>query len=288
MLTFIWFVPLILFGTVLFTELVIPEMNKWIKASLILYMFVLCTIFAIILILFPFASIDFKYPTRQGEDLIDNIVIAWSPIYILLGMTLLPGILIFGSITLYQALKTTGVVRKKLILLFCALSLFFGFGSIDLTVYPADFLLLITRYVMILGGVLFYFSIKEKKINKSGKISLKSEKLDESTDMFVESISQARPVGINQEDVEFYRNETLCMVCKNNLIGFKKLFICPDCKAMYCEDCAKELIKLDNMCWGCLNPIDKSQPTKPIEDVEDEIIVDLSQKEGREERKYPK
>ena len=39
------------------------------------------------------------------------------------------------------------------------------------------------------------------------------------------------------------------------------MFICPNCDALYCQNCAHALESLENACWVCDGPID---PTKPV------------------------
>ncbi|MFX0071221.1 MAG: FYVE zinc finger domain-containing protein [Candidatus Hermodarchaeota archaeon] len=290
-LTFMWFAPLIFFGTVLFTELFMPTLKLWFKKFLIYYMLILCVIFEFFLIAFPFSSVHFRYPNNPGENLIDNTIIAWSPLYILLGLTVFPGLIVIGGIILYQALHSTGVVRKKFFLLFLALVLFFGFGAIDLTVYPSTTILLIVRFIMITGGIIFYFGIKSENVEvDSFEIEDTSKQTETS---LLDSLSYYLPEDISTEDIAFYREFTLCIVCKKKLSGYSSIYICPDCKTLYCDKCARELIEIDNMCWGCMRPIDKSKPVRVYEASvkEEPIVVDSSDstpKKAKENNDLPK
>lgn len=71
-----------------------------------------------------------------------------------------------------------------------------------------------------------------------------------------------RPENLTDEDVAFYREQTVCLVCKNTLRGFISNYICPECRALYCENCARTLTILENFCWSCNSPIDKTKPIK--------------------------
>ena len=59
-------------------------------------------------------------------------------------------------------------------------------------------------------------------------------------------------------------------VCRGGVFGFS--YICK-CGANYCENCARALTNLENVCWACEVPIDYSKPVKPHK-VEDIVRVD--------------
>jgi len=65
-------------------------------------------------------------------------------------------------------------------------------------------------------------------------------------------------------------SKKICLVCKGNIEGFN-IYICPKCEVLYCENCARTLIDLENTCWACESPIDESKPSKPFKRKEDEI-----------------
>jgi predicted amidophosphoribosyltransferase len=52
------------------------------------------------------------------------------------------------------------------------------------------------------------------------------------------------------------------------------MFVC-SCDTIYCEHCAKALANLENVCWACDAPMDK---TKPVKRYEEEEISDVTQK----------
>ena len=275
-LSFMWFGPLV-FMFYLLADIIFPDLNPHLKQILLLYIFVLCVIFEFFLFTDPFNSINFQYPDKSGENLIDNTLIEWSPLFLLLSMTLVPALFVGEIILLNQSIKSSGIVRKKLLFLFFAIILFFGVGSLDILIFLPDISLIVIRCIMISGGILFYFSIKQERVE------LKNEPLKEDKPFggpkisLVQTLSYSRPDDLSKDDIQYYRDQTLCIVCKTLQIGFTSIYICPECKSLYCKKCANELIQLDNMCWGCLGAIDKSKPIKPSKEEDTEIPIDISQ-----------
>lgn len=66
--------------------------------------------------------------------------------------------------------------------------------------------------------------------------------------------------SIWEEEVSLVSEQQICLMCKGKISGFNN-FIC-NCKAMYCEKCARALVELENACWACNKPIDPSKPVK--------------------------
>ena len=52
------------------------------------------------------------------------------------------------------------------------------------------------------------------------------------------------------------------------------MFICKDCGAFNREKCTHALIKLENACWVCDTPFDKSKPVKPYKREEEGVAVE--------------
>ena len=50
------------------------------------------------------------------------------------------------------------------------------------------------------------------------------------------------------------------MVCKGKIGGF--IFLCSNCGALDCENCAQALTQTENACWVCSEAIDKSKSVK--------------------------
>ncbi len=80
------------------------------------------------------------------------------------------------------------------------------------------------------------------------------------------------PQKITEEEITYYKEKKICLVCKGNIEGFNN-YICPKCEVLYCENCARALIDLENTCWICDAPMDESKPSKPYKRKEDEIPI---------------
>ena len=64
---------------------------------------------------------------------------------------------------------------------------------------------------------------------------------------------------VKEETVTIHKDRKICLVCKGYVLGF--MFTC-SCDTIYCENCARALTHLENVCWVCNAPIDISKPTK--------------------------
>jgi len=84
----------------------------------------------------------------------------------------------------------------------------------------------------------------------------------------------SKPKGITEEEVSLYRDKAICLVCKGNIEGFS--YICGNCKALYCQKCAISLVSIENLCWACDSPIDKSKPVKKYE--QESVKVEFEKK----------
>jgi hypothetical protein len=86
-----------------------------------------------------------------------------------------------------------------------------------------------------------------------------------------------RPEYITDEEVSYYREQKICLMCKGKVIGFN-IFLCPNCEALYHEDCARALSNIENACWVCNNPIDEEKPAIPFKKVEEKKDIKLKHK----------
>jgi hypothetical protein len=183
------------------------------------------------------------------------------------------------AIFINVALKMPGIVRKKAsivaigILFFIAgvafdipegTSLWIGIpGFPDITRILAPSLHIITIFLFWKGfHIPFLFE---------GDI-----KIDDSTLQFVKNMGMefSRPEDLTEEEVKFYREQIVCLVCRGDLLGFSHTFFCPNCKALYCESCALALSNLENACWSCDNAIDASKTKKSLKEKPKEIEIE--------------
>ena len=64
-----------------------------------------------------------------------------------------------------------------------------------------------------------------------------------------------------KKKISVYKERKECLVCLGEIEGFG-IYICPKCDSIYCEKCANALIEVENVCWSCESPIDKTKPVK--------------------------
>ncbi|MFX1572675.1 MAG: hypothetical protein ACFFB0_08000 [Promethearchaeota archaeon] len=68
---------------------------------------------------------------------------------------------------------------------------------------------------------------------------------------------------VTEEKVAIHEEKKICIVCRGEVFRFS--YIC-ECGSIYCENCARALINLENVCWACDAPIDYSKPIKPYKE----------------------
>ena len=86
-------------------------------------------------------------------------------------------------------------------------------------------------------------------------------------------IAKYRPEDLTEEEVTSSKEKKICLRCKGKVLRFNA-YLCPKCEAFYCADCARTLVKSENMCWSCKGPIDTSKPVKPKEIIEQETEIE--------------
>ena len=76
-----------------------------------------------------------------------------------------------------------------------------------------------------------------------------------------------------EKKVTVYSELKTCVVCKGSAAGFN-IYVCPQCSSIYCKWCAKAVVELENACWTCESPIDKTKPSQPFEKVEEKTKIE--------------
>ena len=262
LLGFMWIAPSCVIIMYVGAELIIPE-KKWYIASIYL---VLGVIFEFFLFLDPAGSIILVYPRKPGEDLIDEIIIYTSPFGIIF-IILMTSVLIFcGFGFLYKSIQSTGVFRKKYLLMSLGFIIWLTFGVLE-SLVTASIALIFMRISMTCSLWLFYFGIKEEPAETKKLSSKKEVKVEDS--FF--RISK-RPDQITEEEVSISKEKKICLVCKGDVSGIN--YICTECGAFYCMKCSQAIIDLENACWACNAPIDESKPVKPFEREEEKVVVE--------------
>ncbi|MFX1279231.1 MAG: tetratricopeptide repeat protein [Promethearchaeota archaeon] len=70
-----------------------------------------------------------------------------------------------------------------------------------------------------------------------------------------------KTIKITESEVVIQKEKKICIVCKSKVI--KYFYVC-ECGAIYCENCARSISDLENLCWACNIPIDYSKPVKYV------------------------
>jgi len=91
---------------------------------------------------------------------------------------------------------------------------------------------------------------------------LKLARLNDQIEGVLQS-SQNLPTQVIDEKVTISKETKICLVCRGEVLKFS--YICA-CGAIYCENCARALTTLENVCWVCEEPIDPLKPAAKILD----------------------
>jgi hypothetical protein len=157
---------------------------------------------------------------------------------------------------LRKAFKSEGVIRKKFFFLSISVIFVVGFGMLDSLTWGIT--LVLVRIGAMSNFIFAYLGLREEPEKIKIKPAEKEIKIEDSLFRI-----RKRPAQITEEEVTYYKEQKICLVCKGEVGGFNN-YICTGCDVLYCENCARALTKLDNVCWVCDEPIDKSKPIKPI------------------------
>ncbi|MFX1568775.1 MAG: hypothetical protein ACFFCV_10470 [Promethearchaeota archaeon] len=249
---FMWAAPVGFIATFVGAELTIKK-----GKTLILVSFLIFGLFYEILIFInPFQSLHSVHPNISGDNLIHTNVIFGTPVSFLL-------IFLFGYVLtivdigfLYKGIKSRGIVRKKYFILAFGFVLYHIIIFFDAYTNPKT-ALIIMRGLTFVCFFLWYFGLKEEIIATKYIPPEKEVKIEDS--LF--RLSELKPGEISEEEVTFFREQKICLVCRGDVKGFN--YICTKCDALYCENCARNLTRLENACWVCNTPFDKTKPSKP-------------------------
>lgn len=256
-LSYMWIPFPLIIAMYLGSELMIPE-KKWYIIAIFL---VLGIIFELFLWLDTLNSFSFTLPNNPGENIIDSNFNRTHPTFFLIVIFLLSILTFNGFGFLYKGIKSTGVIKKRFLLFSTGWIIFVITAGLDSLTTPGIGLIPI-RMGMISVSWFFYFGLKKEHARPIKPSTTDDIITAEYEISLIDTLSKLSPAQISEEEVTFYREQTICLVCKGKVEGFN--FICPNCKAMYCENCARALIESENACWVCDSPMDKSRPSTPF------------------------
>ena len=248
-LSYVWTGPGIVVAMYLGAELILP--NK--KKSIVIFYTVLSIIFQLF-IWFDTLNVFTFTLNNPGNDLIDTSFNRAHPCFFIVSFYLISAFIFLGIGFLIKAIQAKGVVRKKFLFLSIGFNVFVICGTLD-SVFPPGIAIGFVRFIMMSFALWIYLGLREKPENKEKLYSKKEIKIE--GDLF--PLTRLRPEGITEEEITFYRELKVCLVCKGKAIRF--IYVCPKCDTLYCEHCAKYLEIGENACWYCGEPFDKSKPS---------------------------
>jgi hypothetical protein len=216
-----------------------------------------------LLFLDPFALFDFTYPSNPGEDLIGNPLIVGSPLFILILIFFFSGLVFGGFGLLIKGIQSSGVIRKKFLLISLGFILFALIGIID-QFDISGIVYIFVRIPILCSFWLWYLGLREEPVEPEKFRPKKKVIVEKGLFRLIE-----RPAQITEEEVSISKEKKICLVCKGKLEKFN-IYICNKCDTFYCENCARAISNMENMCWVCDEPIDESKPVKPLKRAEEE------------------
>ena len=154
LLSYMWIGPAIVLAMYIGGELLIPK-RKW----------MIVAVFAAIAVIFEYflwfhtlETFEFDLPS-PGSEVIDSSFVTSYPTFLLMALFII-SVLVFNGIGfLIKGIKSTGVLRKKFILLGLGFLVFTIAGAGDSLVNP-DIALVIVRVGMISSIILMYYGLK--------------------------------------------------------------------------------------------------------------------------------
>ena len=219
------------------------------------------------------------YPIDSQDDIefLSNFVI----------VAVIAGFFIFATF-LYIGIKIPGLRKPALLYVFGAIINTIGqqltaetilismrdeYGLTMYTIMQIFALILrILGLVLVVAGISHFEYVREDVEEEPAEIRIsdKAFEFKETKASLIEALEASRPDIITEEEISYFREQELCLVCRGKVLEPNK-FICPHCDSLYCNNCAIALSNAENVCWVCNNPIDESKPSKPFEKPKDKV-----------------
>jgi len=105
---------------------------------------------------------------------------------------------------------------------------------------------------------------KLKEIDAPMSERMKLARMDDQIVGMVQNLTMLTP-QVTEEKVAIHKEIKICLVCRGEVLRYT--YIC-ECGAIYCENCARAVSNLENICWACDEPIDYLKPVKPYKEEE--------------------
>lgn len=265
-LNYIWLGPAALMIMIVSTEIVLPN-KKWIILGALI---LIITILTVLILIDPNNSFNAEPPQNPGETVIYEYLVLASPagIIYLIGTLYVFIFSVLGF--LIKGIKSTGILRKKLFLLSTGL-----FAVLMTNMLMQSRLSIEMNVIIWIGNVIAFYIMYMGLREETEKVEVAKDDVKVEGELF----RITRPRKITEEEVTFYKEKKICLVCKGSALKFT--YICNNCEALYCSKCAEALSNRENQCWACDAPIDDSKPIKPQEPYEEGVKIKPIKKKSK-------
>jgi len=264
--SYVWVALVIVCAMYFGAELILPE-KKWYIVSFYLVIGIIFDLF----LFFDTKNVFIFTLNNPGEGLIDATFNRSHICYYIIIIYLISAYIFLGMGFLIKAIQSEDILRKKFTYLSIAYQIFVLCAALD-SLIPPGVTIGFVRGLMMTFALWNYLGLREEP-EKKEKIKPKKD-IKVKGDLF--RISQYKKEDITEEEVSISKEKKICLVCKGKAIGIT--YICTECEAFYCVKCSDAISNLENMCWACDTPIDKSKPVKLYKKEVEEVEVEISEK----------
>ena len=278
LLSYIWIPPLFTLGIIVFADILIPNKKKY----LALIYIILSIFFYIAILTDPYGSFYFVYPENPGEELIDYYLnlTSLAGIYVITYQLSILAFIFFGFLP--KALKSKPFIRRNFFYIIIGILMITIPGAFESWAGVGIFTILI-RVCYMFGFYLWYLGLQPVKeyLNQTQENEITEEfEIEDIATSVAEKlgVELRKPEALTKEEIAFYKEQTICLVCRKNFSRYTSLFICPECKSLYCQKCAQALTELENVCWSCDTPLDDTKPVKRIIKDKEKVRIEKSEK----------
>jgi hypothetical protein len=196
-----------------------------------------------------------------------------GPLITLIG-TLLLGLPVYKPSFFTQKSKFSESIFKLLFAFLIIYTIIFLILGISVIAVPQAPILMAVNFFLqgIVNDIIIIYFLCLRK-TKSKDIQEGSKKADSNL-----LAAFSKPQMLTEEEVSIAKEKQICLVCKNKLGG--NIFLCSSCGAFYCFKCSDTLKNMENACWVCDAPFDKTKPVR-LSETEKKLEVEVeSNKKG--------
>jgi hypothetical protein len=256
------------FFIIVVVELLAPKFKWWWVSNCLIGV----TFSQLHLFLNPLGSVKLEFPLIPGEEIIYDTLL--GPLGNAGAFLIMVSIFLGGFGLIYKGIQSRGIIRKKYFYIATAIFLLYVPTLFDALLDNPISVVVIISIIELFSPGLSYLGLRKEPEKRKKKIK-EDVKIKDSFFRVTQ-----RPDQITEEEVTYYREQKICLMCKGKVGGFNT-YICTSCEALYHEDCARTLSDLENACWVCNQPIDETKPTKPFKIVEEAKIGEILAKEDK-------